>query len=93
MIISGNDDDENDEDYLSSVEFLGNNGCSIPDFPFDIYRHVAVMTHDGIFLVCGGSSQGYGGKDCFQYDPHHKTWTDHSGLRQKRKASTAVSVR
>ena len=93
------EDDDHHDEFLSSVEFLGNNGCSIPDYPWDIFRHTAVMTHDGIFLVCGGNAGiNSAGHDlqkhkCLQYDPYHKSWSEHSTMIRKRKEATAVSVR
>ena len=76
---------------LSSVEMIGDNPCSVADFPHAITGHVAVLTPDGFPLVCG-SSDTPDPHDCYKYDVSINQWSLHSTMKHSRPYASAVSL-
>ena len=66
---------------LSSLEMIGDNPCSVADFPHAITGHVAVLTPDGFPLLLCGSSDNPDPHDCYKYDVSNNQWHRVGGER------------
>ena len=89
VIIGGTDDDH----VLSSIEVIGNSPCSVPDFPYSITGHSAVLTPDGIPLVCGATSGlDMDCHECFMFDAEKKEWVKHSETHLCHRYASAIAM-